>query len=86
MTRDDVIRMAREAGFKRTRSCCGIDDKFCSTDEWRGDIVGLIMLVYRAGMVAEREACIEDVRTVGGEFAVECEALIMARGEMEEEE
>lgn len=28
----------------------------------------------------EREACIEDVRTVGGPFAVECEALILARG------
>lgn len=27
----------------------------------------------------EREYCIEDVRTVGGEFAVECENLIMSR-------
>lgn len=27
----------------------------------------------------ENEACIEDVRTVGGMFAVECEALIRAR-------
>lgn len=27
----------------------------------------------------EREECIEDVRTVGGKFAVECEELIMMR-------
>jgi hypothetical protein len=31
------------------------------------------------GANAEREACIEDVRTVGGLFAVECEALINKR-------
>lgn len=31
----------------------------------------------------EREACIEDVRTVGGSFAIQCEDLIRARkGEM----
>lgn len=30
---------------------------------------------------AEREACIEDVRTVGGSFAVQCEDLIRARGD-----
>lgn len=27
----------------------------------------------------EREACIEDVRTIGGSFAVQCEDLIRAR-------
>lgn len=27
----------------------------------------------------ERKACIEDVRTVGGKFAVECEELINGR-------
>ena len=35
---------------------------------------------WEAGVKEEREACIENVRTVGGRFAVECEALIRDRG------
>jgi len=31
----------------------------------------------------EREACIEDVRTIGGKFSVECEELILKRGRNE---
>lgn len=34
-----------------------------------------------SAVAAEREACIEDVRTVGGKFSVECETLIRSRGE-----
>ena len=33
------------------------------------------------GAALEREACIEDVRTIGGKFAAECESTIRARGE-----
>lgn len=35
----------------------------------------------RAVAAAEREECIESARTVGGDFAVECERLIRARGQ-----
>ena len=34
---------------------------------------------WRKRAEEENAACIEDVRTVGGKFAVECEALIRAR-------
>ena len=34
---------------------------------------------WNAATNVERSACLEDVRTVGGKFSVECEALISAR-------
>jgi hypothetical protein len=40
-----------------------------------------ICVAVREAVAAEREACLEDVRTVGGAFAVECEKLIRARGQ-----
>jgi|LauGreDrversion4_2_1035121.scaffolds.fasta_scaffold606059_3 hypothetical protein len=36
---------------------------------------------WEAGATAEREAAIEDARTVGGEAGAEIEKLIRARGE-----
>ena len=36
---------------------------------------------FKLGMKIQREMCIEDVRTIGGEFAIECEKLIRARSE-----
>lgn len=36
---------------------------------------------YRQGVATEREACIDDARTVGGVFSTECELLIRRRAE-----
>lgn len=36
---------------------------------------------FKAGMMIEREACIEDARTVGGDAGAEVEKLIRARGQ-----
>ena len=64
MTKDDITRMAREAGF------VGFDGD-------NGSLRRFAALVA----AAEREECIEAARTVGGDFAVECERLIRARGQ-----
>ena len=39
--------------------------------------------LIRKGVMYEREACIEDIRTIGGKFSVECEELILKRGRNE---
>lgn len=107
MTRDDVIRMAREAGINFDPAAPGGD----GIDAWYGDqylpcgaVVKLIEIAmaeerernakcesefcgkcyhqgFEEGVAAERELCIEDARTVGGSFAIECEDLIRARGD-----
>jgi hypothetical protein len=61
MTKEDIIRMAREVELFATTS----------------------VLIKFAALVAaaEREAAIEDARTVGGEAGAEMEKLIRARRE-----
>jgi hypothetical protein len=34
----DTIDMAREAGLIKTVDCCGVPDKFCGQDEWKGNL------------------------------------------------
>ena len=71
MNRDDVIRMARDAG--------GADLPI-----WRdGTEMEWAELERFAALVAaaEREACIEAARTVGGDAGAEVEKLIRARGQ-----
>lgn len=46
--RQDMLDMLKEAGAIRTHSCCGIEDKFCSTDQWKVNMEGLIKVVWRA--------------------------------------
>lgn len=41
----------------------------------------LIKEAYQRGVRDEREDCIEDVRTIGGQFAEKCEAAIRARSD-----
>ena len=53
MTRDDITRMAREAGLVKTVDCCAVPNKFCTQDQWKGDINVFAALVA----AAEREAC-----------------------------
>lgn len=46
--RANMIAMLKEADAVRTHSCCGIEDKFCSTDQWKVNMEGLIKIVWRA--------------------------------------
>ena len=64
--REDIIRMAREAGG----------------DDWGifRDFMPEIECFANLVAAAEREAAIEDARTVGGEAGAEIEKLIRARG------
>jgi hypothetical protein len=41
----DTIDMAREAGLIKTVDCCGVPDKFCGQDEWKGNIKAFEALV-----------------------------------------
>jgi len=53
MNREDIVRMAREAGMVKTIDCCSVPNKFCGQDQWKGDINAFAVLVA----AAEREAC-----------------------------
>jgi hypothetical protein len=50
MVMHDLICQAAEAtNFIRTNSCCGIGDKYCNTDEWKGNLEGFaehLILLY----------------------------------------
>ena len=72
MTRDDIIRMAREAGV--TTSLFVVDGKDSEYFRLFERFAALVS-------AAEREACIEDARTVGGDAGAEVEKLIRARGQ-----
>jgi len=83
MNKDDIIRMAQKAGFDKWDSTClsgksDLDEKLAVGEYATGEAVFKFATLVAA---AEREACLEDVRTVGGAFAVECEKLIRARGQ-----
>ncbi len=47
-------------------------------DDW-SEIGAMMEAWLKANVEAEREDCIEDVRTVGGSFSVQCEDLMRAR-------
>ena len=69
MTRDDITRMAREAGFV---------DYLLRV--WRADegVEKLARAAYEAGAAAEREACIECIKP--NATPMEAVAAIRARG------
>lgn len=40
MDREFILEAIEKSGLQRIRSCCGVDNKFCATDEWRGNLEG----------------------------------------------
>ena len=74
MTRDDIIRMAREAGFYVN------DDGILNGGD---DDAGLEYFAYLVAE-AEREACAKicEEASLKNWFAEDCVALIRARGEV----
>ena len=53
MTQEEIIEMARQAELTKTIDCCGVANKFCSQDQWRGNLSIFAKLVAQH----EREAC-----------------------------
>ena len=51
MTRDEIIKLTQEAGLTKVIDCCGVPNKFCGQDQWKGDINAFAALVA----AAERE-------------------------------
>ena len=76
MTRDDVIRMAREAGFSEWENT--------DSPEFLEVIERFATLAFAAGAAAEREACAKVVESSPSydwhRFACEAAAAIRARG------
>ena len=71
MTRDDIIRMAREAGLLAE------DEAWVSPHQEAMERFAALVAAH------EREAILEIVNTIGGQFAVECAAAIRARSQHE---
>jgi hypothetical protein len=71
MTRDEIIAFARDSGM--------IDFRDADLDEHVADFVDFLCDFAASVAAEERDACLEDVRTVGGQFSVECEALMRKR-------
>ncbi len=42
MDREFILEAIKKSGLQRTYSCCGIENKFCATDEWRGNLEGFV--------------------------------------------
>lgn len=90
MTRDDIIRMARKAGFHnpvRADGYMGNAYDRRGGGDTGGNLQLFAELVYAAGAAAEREACAEVCENYDHddfdrrEGAQECAELIRARGQ-----
>ena len=50
----EVIRLAAsESGLARTESCCGVGDKYCETDVWKGNLEGFakrLLAIYDSSL------------------------------------
>ena len=57
ISRERIFQILKSAGAIRTYSCCGIEDKLCGTDEWRGNMEAVVKIAYAAGQEASREEC-----------------------------
>jgi hypothetical protein len=82
MTQDEIIEMARQAELTKTIDCCGVANKFCSQDQWKGNLSIFAKLVAQH----EREACAKIVENEAWQYtspvwAVEIINDIRARGQ-----
>jgi hypothetical protein len=89
MTQDEIIEMARQAELVKTIDCCGVVNKFCSQDQWKGNLSVFAKLVA----AKEREACatvcddlyrvwtLTDEDDIDPPDALDCKRAIRARGE-----
>lgn len=57
LPRSKMLELLKQAEALRVRSCCGIEDKFCSTDEWKVNMESLIKTVWRA---AQQDMILKD--------------------------
>lgn len=57
LPRSVMIDLLSRADAIRTHSCCGIEDKFCNTDEWKVNMESLIKTVWRA---AQEDMILQD--------------------------
>ena len=93
MKRDDVIRMAREAGFREPNphdGCMGLAFDYREGTDTGASLERFAQAAYAAGAAAEREACARVCEHKAAEWAEgetsgrwqsECAAAIRARGQ-----
>jgi hypothetical protein len=66
MTQDEIIEMARQAELVKTIDCCGVPNKFCSQDQWKGNLSVFAKLVAakeRERITALNAPAIEECNT-----------------------
>ena len=59
MTRDEIIEMARQAELTKTIDCCGVANKFCSQDQWKGNLSIFAKLVAQHEREQNAKICQE---------------------------
>jgi len=81
MTKEDIIRMAREAGLASIFSACDEPGVRCAYEDWDEELERFFTLAYEAGAAAEREACADicDQHASIEGIAQRCAAEIRAR-------
>jgi hypothetical protein len=81
MTKEDIIRMAREAGLASIYSACDEPGVRCAYEDWDEELERFFTLAYEAGAAAEREACADicDQHASIEGIAQRCAAEIRAR-------
>jgi len=47
LTREMILEAARQSGLVRTTECCGVGEKFCESDVWRGNLEGFARALVR---------------------------------------
>ena len=61
------------------RAAIAYDDTSSAPRDWFETLLDVLDDDKEIAISAERVACIEDVRIIGGKFAIECEELILMR-------
>jgi len=81
MTKEDIIRMALEAGLASIYSACDEPGVRCAYEDWDEELERFFTLAYEAGAAAEREACADicDQHASIEGIAQRCAAEIRAR-------
>ena len=57
MDREFILKAIEKSGLQRIYSCCGIKDKFCNTDEWRGNLEAFVKAILDDDYTIDDNLC-----------------------------
>jgi len=47
LDRELILKAIEEAGLEQLKSCCGVEHKYCNSDEWRGNLAAFAEIILR---------------------------------------